>query len=1408
LKNKKLLNMLNMVIILLIITSLIPLGISNNLVQNKKINSLESTSVKNIYINSTFVINSTTIDPLTGEKGMYGFNGNVIIGSSGNLTVLNANVYFIQDSLSPVSLSIVAGGSIYLKNSTLTVTPDRYYPSLNFSVNDYGGQIYFNGARILYPGWFNVTGSNVYLYNTTFANVTSQQINLANQFGLSPTNDPFILNGPTPLFTSDTIAMKNVFFYKLPQNAYGKTLIASGPPSNVHFPQYIYPGQILSIGNGFSLSPGSVFPYTTFSNGTILLNYSTTNNNSYNSSIKVYYKNILLYSNILLPQYKAKSASFLLNFSNIIYLINYSAITNPGNIFVNISGPSAGELIINSIELNLYTDKSLTNQIGFLKHQFNLIRSTLYGENVFISANSNFSNGNPSKNYIFLQNSQAYILNLTVCSEKFSVGYHDPPYLMDQSSSIYLYRNAIVKIQNYNGIPLSNLNVSASPDNLPIFSNGKVILDNQIVSNLNNILYSSLGIGPTLTNSSGIAILPLFTDNVSMSYWPNALYGGNYIFNISAGTRLLKSSEIGLPYFPNLNLTGNNYKINETVIVPDIVLKSISIPLEMIHNQTYTISSEIFVQGESISNVPVSFNLPGFSKIIIVNLNENKDTFVNISYTVPYDVLPGNYTVNISVNPSRTIYESNYSNNYKVATVKIFPDTDVGVSKPVFSKMNLYSADFINFTVYNLGTDAASNVHVELMLTPPNGAIMTNYWILNISGNKNISLSYKFIPQIIGTYSVTVYAPYYWDINYSNNYNFNTTSSSIVYFFIPSNTGFSILGNITPNMPMSIELYSEIGVNGVILSQAPNVTVSFNDLTNGVNIGSTQTYYSNGAIYANLTTNYFYYGHKYLVGLVLTNPYENLSYVVYVYYNFTLYVPSISYTIDPISSTYMNGTTIPIYINLTTGSTSINDLNVIIEFPTLSIMHRWLLNTTPYENISLVYYLNATLNMGNNNEIQLPYEIYITYPEISPYNVILDKGQITIFEKPNIYIQSFTYKYNSVVKNINNVPAGTYFEVIMVIGNDGGTLAKGNTTISLVENGNIIYTKNITNIAPGSTVNITTNVTATLAGENTLTIIANYTYLPQKINGPKSASFNFIVVPPNTEVIMYSSSTTITSGQRLTLTFMVLNINATQQLGRNVFLTDISLTIVMKSGSISNTYNIYIGSNGIGILTVSPNQAGKYSIIASYSYFGQQQNEILPTQINVQGQSILPLWLIVVIVIIVIVIGIFAYSFMKYKKVEKNLMVCGNCGSLIPADSEKCPVCGVVFEKENVKCGNCGSWIKKDARYCPVCGALYMDENDPDYKKYSKLREEYNLEIQKYKEEAKRELGDKFTDEEFFRWWNSKPEFITFEKWIEKKEEEKGQTVECPVCGTLNPKGAKFCKVCGSPLPGNTNEKK
>ena len=87
------------------------------------------------------------------------------------------------------------------------------------------------------------------------------------------------------------------------------------------------------------------------------------------------------------------------------------------------------------------------------------------------------------------------------------------------------------------------------------------------------------------------------------------------------------------------------------------------------------------------------------------------------------------------------------------------------------------------------------------------------------------------------------------------------------------------------------------------------------------------------------------------------------------------------------------------------------------------------------------------------------------------------------------------------------------------------------------------------------------------------------------------------------------------------------------------------------------------------------------------------------------------------------------------------------------------------------------------------------------------MKSKYERYLEKYKLEARKYIGKEFTAEEFFKWWKTHPEFISFQEWLKRQEERiEGETVLCPVCGAVNPKGAKICRVCGSPLPSEEKE--
>jgi hypothetical protein len=57
-----------------------------------------------------------------------------------------------------------------------------------------------------------------------------------------------------------------------------------------------------------------------------------------------------------------------------------------------------------------------------------------------------------------------------------------------------------------------------------------------------------------------------------------------------------------------------------------------------------------------------------------------------------------------------------------------------------------------------------------------------------------------------------------------------------------------------------------------------------------------------------------------------------------------------------------------------------------------------------------------------------------------------------------------------------------------------------------------------------------------------------------------------------------------------------------------------------------------------------------------------------------------------------------------------KLVECGECGAFIPANSPKCPKCGVEFETDLARCSECEAWIPADSPSCPVCGTPFTIE--------------------------------------------------------------------------------------------------
>ena len=176
----------------------------------------------------------------------------------------------------------------------------------------------------------------------------------------------------------------------------------------------------------------------------------------------------------------------------------------------------------------------------------------------------------------------------------------------------------------------------------------------------------------------------------------------------------------------------------------------------------------------------------------------------------------------------------------------------------------------------------------------------------------------------------------------------------------------------------------------------------------------------------------------------------------------------------------------------------------------------------------------------------------------------------------------------------------------------------------------------------------------------------------------------------------------------------------------------------------------------------------------------------------------LPLWLWIIIIIIIVVIIIAVTVYLKYVGLGK-LVECGNCGAFIPESSEKCPKCGVEFEKDLAKCSSCGAWIPIGVKVCPECGVEFAT-GELEMEEYrEKMRMQYDEVVAKFRAEADKALGRTLSEEEFQDWWMTQPTFVTFEEWLREEEEmRKMGSRPCPSCGTLNSVTAKVCHKCGT----------
>ncbi|MEM3852146.1 MAG: CARDB domain-containing protein, partial [Methanomassiliicoccales archaeon] len=280
------------------------------------------------------------------------------------------------------------------------------------------------------------------------------------------------------------------------------------------------------------------------------------------------------------------------------------------------------------------------------------------------------------------------------------------------------------------------------------------------------------------------------------------------------------------------------------------------------------------------------------------------------------------------------------------------------------------------------------------------------------------------------------------------------------------------------------------------------------------------------------------------------------------------------------------------------------------------------------------------------------------------------------------------------------------------------------------------------------------------------------------------------------------SSTSVKSGSVVIVTVTVVS-RAT-----NKGMADFPVTVtlynirgVQQSGA---TYEGTTGSNGLMIARISipanePSGAYHFNVYSSGEYISSSQSFNVVRQGPSSGFPLL--YLLIIIAGVVAAFG--GFSFYLYRYGLARVVECGNCGAFIPETAKKCPYCGVEFESGTAKCSNCSSWIPATSKQCPICGVKFADEGEAEQEdEYTAgMRKKYAEYVEKFKSQAKAELGKKYSERGFLDWWKKQPTYVTFEDWLSRQQAvNKAKLIACPSCGEPNPASAQECVKCGTPL--------
>ncbi|MEM3493361.1 MAG: CARDB domain-containing protein, partial [Thermoplasmata archaeon] len=616
------------------------------------------------------VVDTTVIlDRSTAPSGVLGMDGNITINAGGNLTVRNIEIQFLQDGgLYPVSqpkkyfLKINSGGTLYLENSTISVSVMMINPYLKFNLSSDGGKIVMKNSKLAFPGYLYLVNSELYMNNSQITGLTEMPSVWQSDIAKIDDNDdaPIIAFVNSRVYIADSVIDKyyenvNIVDYQL-------------TPKDFQGYVELQPGQTMNVGQ-FDVSQ---ITYDKLAYVALQYEYSTTPEYNGTQSFQVSYNAGTTWENLpVTPIPDAQESDVVpLKVTTLTGLTNLRfRFTHNGN---------AGNISITRFDV-----------IVRPAYEFNI---SLTGNTIMTAINSNISVdwdnpalsvGTPNK-IVLYDSATLEILNVTFDEEETppvdesgNGQKHAPAIVTYNDSQVLIYRWAKIPVYDQNRMPIQGAQLVSLN-----YTPSSAMVQYAIASQANNLnahpmikLYLTANGFTNQSDALGIITYPVASDYINVTTLPNGLFIGSYNATCTYLGTKRGTGIITLPAYPDMAENDNVFTtspVGISIDLPNLRISSVgTTPAQPLKGDTVNLTAKVENTGlATAKGVTVRFIVNG----VLIGDTPSADIIQgsSLDFVYPYTFdYSGQVVVTAFVDPDNLVSETDENDNNYTATFSI-----------------------------------------------------------------------------------------------------------------------------------------------------------------------------------------------------------------------------------------------------------------------------------------------------------------------------------------------------------------------------------------------------------------------------------------------------------------------------------------------------------------------------------------------------------------------------------------------------------------------------------------------------------------------------------------------------------------------------------------------------------------